>query len=320
MNVSKRTLAIAGSGLSAIFTALTIKSQLDTNIVIFDKARGLGGRLATRRAENGKFDHGAQYFDISTLLDVPEIQTLLDEKIISSNNNSDKFFSPGGMTNIAKFLLKGFDVKKEHKLLSISEIGGEYSLNFENSQSIICDDIILSCPMPQTIEILRNSKIEYDDSEMDTLTKLEYDPCIVIMVKSKNKISEYNKELGNMFTDQDISWVGDNTLKKVSVEENFYTVQCSPEFSFKHFDLEYDKTNDLLKKELTSIFGKGYEILSNHKWRYSIPKNYYSNSESLVIKNNNFIGLCGDIFTNGKFDGAVRSGISIADKYIKNEF
>ena len=99
--------------------------------------------------------------------------------------------------------------------------------------------------MPQTIEILRNSKIEYDDSEMDTLTKLEYDPCIVIMVKSKNKISEYNKELGNMFTDQDISWVGDNTLKKVSVEENFYTVQCSPEFSFKHFDLEYDKTNDL---------------------------------------------------------------------------
>ena len=55
MNVSKRTLAIAGSGLSAIFTALTIKSQLDTNIVIFDKARGLGGRLATRRAENGKF-------------------------------------------------------------------------------------------------------------------------------------------------------------------------------------------------------------------------------------------------------------------------
>ena len=42
MNVSKRTLAIAGSGLSAIFTALTIKSQLDTNIVIFDKARGLG--------------------------------------------------------------------------------------------------------------------------------------------------------------------------------------------------------------------------------------------------------------------------------------
>ena len=61
--------------------------------------------------------------------------------------------------------------------------------------------------MPQTIEILRNSKIEYDDSEMDTLTKLEYDPCIVIMVKSKNKISEYNKELGNMFTDQDLSLI-----------------------------------------------------------------------------------------------------------------
>ena len=89
---------------------------------------------------------------------------------------------------------------------------------------------------------------------------------------------------------------------------------------YKRQDQEYDKTNKLLEKELISIFGDGYDILSNHKWRYSIPKNYYPNSESLVIKNSNFIGLCGDIFTNGKFDGAVRSGISIANKYIKNEF
>ena len=320
MNVSIRTLAIAGSGLSAIFAALTIKSQKNTNVVLFDKARGLGGRLATRRAENGKFDHGAQYFDISTLLDQPQIQTLLDEKIISSNNGSDKFFSPGGMTNIAKFLLKEFDVKKEHKLLSISYNNGEYNLNFEDSPTINCDDIILSCPMPQTIEILKNSQIKYNDSYMDDLSKLEYDPCIVIMVKSKNKISEYNKELGSIYKNQDISWVGDNTLKKVSSEENFYTVQCSPEFSHKYFDQEYDKTNKLLEKELISIFGDGYDILSNHKWRYSVPKNYYANSESLVIRNSNFIGLCGDIFTNGKFDGAVRSGISIANKYIKNEF
>ena len=91
--------------------------------------------------------------------------------------------------------------------------------------------------------------------------------------------SEYNKELGSIYKNQDISWVGDNTLKKVSSEENFYTVQCSPEFSHKYFDQEYDKTNKLLEKELISIFGDGYDILSNHKWRYSIPKNYYPNSD-----------------------------------------
>ena len=122
MKVSIRTLAIAGSGLSAIFAALTIKSQKNTNVVLFDKARGLGGRLATRRAENGKFDHGAQYFDISTLLDQPQIQTLLDEKIISSNNGSDKFFSPGGMTNIAKFLLKEFDVGGVPRAITYSKV------------------------------------------------------------------------------------------------------------------------------------------------------------------------------------------------------
>ena len=38
------------------------------------------------------------------------------------------------------------------------------------------------------------------------------------------------------------------------------------------------------------------------------------------VGNDNFIGLCGDIFTNGRFDGAIKSGISIANKLIENEF
>ena len=31
-------------------------------VTVFDKGRGPGGRLATRRADDLRFDHGAQYF------------------------------------------------------------------------------------------------------------------------------------------------------------------------------------------------------------------------------------------------------------------
>ena len=97
-------------------------------------------------------------------------------------------------------------------------------------------------------------KLKFSLLEIKLCLRISAYPHIIsfLLSVSKNKISEYNKELGNMFADQDISWVGDNTLKKVSIEENFYTVQCSPEFSFKHFDLEYDKTNDLFHQSNNS--------------------------------------------------------------------
>ena len=317
-NNTKRTVAIAGTGLSAIFAAIRIRSQMDVNLLMFDKARGLGGRLATRRVDNGKFDHGAQYFNLSELKEIPEIKELIDSKIICSLENSDKFFAPGGMTNIAKFLLEGFDIKKQHKLIDFKKNGHEYILNFENTESLACNDLILSCPMPQTIEILENSDPNYLKDFMTDLSILEYEPCIVLMIKSKNKLAHLNKELGNLYEGRNISWVGDNSLKQVSDVENFYTVQCNENFSKENFENEYERTNDLLKTELETIFGDGYEILSNHKWRYSVPKNFYEGDDSLIIREENFIGLCGDIFTNGKFSGAIKSGISIADKYVKN--
>ena len=71
----------------------------------------------------------------------------------------------------------------------------------------------------------------------------------------------------------------------------------------------------LVDIELQAYFHGGYRILSNHKWRYSIPKSFYQRDTSLVLQSDGFLGLCGDIFTNGRFDGAIQSGISIAENF-----
>ena len=74
---STRNVSIIGTGLSAIFAARIIQERSDRKVILFDKARGVGGRLATRRSENGKFDHGLQYFDIESISGIPEIQELI---------------------------------------------------------------------------------------------------------------------------------------------------------------------------------------------------------------------------------------------------
>jgi len=314
-----KKIAIIGTGLSAIFSAIHLRKNTDLEINLFDKARGLGGRLATRRAEGGKFDHGAQYFSIERINNLPEIQMLINEGVINNIEDKDIYFSPDGMTNIAKKLLIDFNIFKEHKLVSIDKENENYKLFFENGSTFNSDYIIMSCPMPQSLEILNKSKIDYDNNLIKDLEDLTYFPCIVVMIKSEIKLSNLDKHIGTDVDSKDISWIGDNYGKKVSNIENYYTIQCSPEFSYENFENEYDETNEKLKHEMEKIFGSNYQILSNHKWRYSIPKNFYQGDNSLVINQKDFLGLCGDIFTNGRFDGAITSGLSIADKFLKNE-
>ena len=314
-----KKIAIIGTGLSAIFSAIHLRKNTDLEINLFDKARGLGGRLATRRAEGGKFDHGAQYFSIERINNLPEIQMLINEGVINNIEDKDIYFSPDGMTNIAKKLLIDFNIFKEHKLVSIDKENENYKLFFENGSTFNSDYIIMSCPMPQSLEILNKSKIDYDNNLIKALEDLNYFPCIVVMIKSEIKLSNLDKHIGTDVDSKNISWIGDNYGKKVSSIENYYTIQCSPEFSYENFDNEYDETNKKLKHEMEKIFGSNYQILSNHKWRYSIPKNFYQGDNSLVINKKDFLGLCGDIFTNGRFDGAITSGLSIADKFLKNE-
>ena len=143
-----KKIAIIGTGLSAIFSAIHLRKNTDLEINLFDKARGLGGRLATRRAEGGKFDHGAQYFSIERINNLPEIQMLINEGVINNIEDKDIYFSPDGMTNIAKKLLTDFNIFKEHKLVSIDKenencfkINLPYSVEMPDSSIITINNV-----------------------------------------------------------------------------------------------------------------------------------------------------------------------------------
>jgi len=53
--------AIIGAGMAGITCARTLV-QAGHQVTVFDKSRGLGGRMATRSSAFGSFDHGVQYF------------------------------------------------------------------------------------------------------------------------------------------------------------------------------------------------------------------------------------------------------------------
>ena len=58
----KKRIAIIGAGIAGITVAKAVQDIAD--VIIFEKSRGLGGRMAQRRRTGYAFDHGAQYFSL----------------------------------------------------------------------------------------------------------------------------------------------------------------------------------------------------------------------------------------------------------------
>ena len=53
-------IAIIGAGISGLTTAINLDKNSD--ITLFEKSRGAGGRICTRYTDSYNFDHGAQFF------------------------------------------------------------------------------------------------------------------------------------------------------------------------------------------------------------------------------------------------------------------
>jgi renalase len=60
---TQRHFAIIGAGMAGITAARTL-IEAGHKVTVFEKSKGAGGRMSTRRTELGSFDHGAQYFTV----------------------------------------------------------------------------------------------------------------------------------------------------------------------------------------------------------------------------------------------------------------
>jgi renalase len=60
---SYQHIAVVGAGLAGLACARTL-AQAGHRVTLFEKADGVGGRMASRSTPFGQFDHGAQYFTV----------------------------------------------------------------------------------------------------------------------------------------------------------------------------------------------------------------------------------------------------------------
>ena len=162
-------IAIIGSGLAGISTALLLKDQAD--ITLFEKARGVSGRMSTRMADPYLFDHGAQYFTVRTDAFRSFIHPLLEAgvvarwnanyveldrnkimKYIDWANEEPRYVGVPRMNSINKYLARNLKIKVNTRIKKL-EKGASWSLlDDEGNKYSEFDWVIAAIPPLQVAE------------------------------------------------------------------------------------------------------------------------------------------------------------------------
>ncbi|MEG4270973.1 MULTISPECIES: FAD-dependent oxidoreductase [unclassified Microcoleus] len=335
-------VAVIGAGMAGISCAQRLR-QAGYSVAVVEKSRGAGGRVATRRVQGTRADHGARYLEPQADAVQGLIEVLVDRHILKlwtdrvwefrqgelSAVPSSCYVAPAGMNAIGKYLAEGVEIWFGRRVQAISTTDNQMwnlSLevtddNLQTPQELIAKAVVVAIPAPQALMFL-NSEIGFKSDFLDKLRSVEYDPCIAVMAgypgAKQQDLSNLNPQWQSVsFPDNsDLAWVGWDSSKRLDPQQPVFVVHSSANFADRHLeavDLEtvgqelLDRTSEYLIPWL-----KEPEWLQVHRWRYAFCRNPLPVS-CLPAGVNLPLVCAGDLCGEGQIEGALRSGLAAAN-------
>ncbi|MEQ6250310.1 FAD-dependent oxidoreductase [Sulfitobacter sp. HNIBRBA3233] len=303
-------IAVVGAGMAGLTCARDL-ARRGARVVVFDKGRGLGGRMATRRAEGGfQFDHGAQYLTargdgFASLLARAET----DGALARWPKDVDKpaYVGVPGMTGFAKYLSTGIDIHRATRIESIRRSDGRWLLEREG-ESDSFDRVVLALPAPQITEMLP------DLTELHApLAAVGMAPCLTLMVGLDGAVG---MPFGHRRApDAAISWIACDSDKPARPDATCIVAQASADWSVRHLELEKDAFAQKMLPMLADAIGaevlRDPAYVSGHRWRYAFVSGPLG--QPFVTDRSGTLFAGGDWCLGAKAEHAWESGKAMAE-------
>ena len=318
-------IAIIGAGLAGISAARALIARGHT-VTIFDKGRGPGGRLATRRieAEGRKlqFDHGAQYLraesadfaaalaeggtapwpDAARRVGVPSMsavpRALLGEiPCIGSRHVGEITGSPGA------WMLRHWDARLVRPGKPLPDAAPEEAGPFAA--------VLLTMPATQARAVLGQNAPRLHEA----LVAIRYAPCWTVM-------AAFNAPLALPETLRPeahaIGWAARDSAKpgRDAGQEN-WVIQAGPAWTRAHLELPAEDIAQPLLATLASFSAAPLPVpfmALAHRWRYSLLEAPLG--EPCLWDGAARIGYASDGCIGGRAEAAWQSGAALAAKVL----
>jgi len=306
-------VVVVGAGLSGLTAARSLQEK-GHNVVVLDKGRGLGGRMATRRISTpdgsiAVFDHGAQFFTVRD----QQFQKLVDGWITNgvvrewcrgfvADDGHPRYVVNSGMAALTKHIAQGLDVRTSTLVFAVKPCDADptkWTVVIDDNSRIDCDAVVMTCPLPQSYSLTVTTGVELPQDLLLT----DYDRTIGLLAVLDGP-SAVPAPGGVQNPDDVFSWIGDNQAKGIS-DIPAITLHANPAWSSAHWDDSLEDGLALITQAAQKYLGNAKIVASEYKkWRFATPRKLwpdpYFAAGTLVF--------AGDAFAGPKVEGAVLSG------------
>ena len=302
-------IVIVGAGMSGLVAATELTAA-GHEVIVLDKGRAVGGRMASKRFAGARFDHGAQHFSVRS----EEFREAVREWSFAGvvgvwyegeSLTTDKGVEPRhrgipAMRSICEHLAAGLDVRTGSRVEIVDAAG----VVLETGERVDAEAIIATAPIPQALELIDAELISAEARAM--LERIDYDPCIAVMA-----VLERDPDLtdGHLAPDSDlIAWVADNGHKAVSALPAV-TIHSTAGYARSRLEEGSEVWLSELLGEFQRLVGTPVLESTAHRWRYSMPTNPLDTG-SLQLGGG--VWLAGEAFSGARIEGAFTSGLAVA--------
>ncbi|MEL6479180.1 MAG: FAD-dependent oxidoreductase [Pseudomonadota bacterium] len=261
-------IAVIGAGIAGLACADRLRRGGHAPIV-FDKSRGLGGRLATRRillddAREVSFDHGAQYATCRS----DAFSDYLERAAAAGSSGAWATGPDGaqagmpGMSALVRPLAEGLTIRSGVEIRALSRVSERWHLETAEGREGPFDTVISTAPAPQTARLFAEAAGPVRDVVMA--------PCWALMA-----VFGMALDLPDHLTwrGQPLSWAARNGSKPGRMPGiETWVVHASPDWSTAHLERE----REAVVPELLGLFAEvtGMHLPAPlharaHRWRYA---------------------------------------------------
>ncbi|MFH1803362.1 MAG: FAD-dependent oxidoreductase [Pseudomonadota bacterium] len=321
--MSQQKIAIIGAGMTGLKAASGLH-RAGFAVTVFEKSRGLGGRLATRRTEQGMFNHGAQYVtakrpDFTAYLTHaanlnaatgwhPQI---LPQPGINTDPQQGWYRGAPQMNRLVNPLLAPYRLIRQTAITTIEPLGRKFILHGSaNEQFGEFDSVIVTAPAPQTASLLMPL-----GGRFDCLGDVTMAPCWAVMVAFATPLDLPCDAM--LHPDPAISWAARGAAV-IPGRPDLWVIHADAQWSQDH--LEEDR-QQVISRLLARFEGVNSGLLpavtsvDAHLWRFARTQTPLGRSHLAGL--NGRIIAAGDWCLGARVEAAYDSGRCAANALIE---
>ncbi len=309
-------IAIIGAGMSGLACAGRL-SESGLRPVLFDKSRGVGGRMATRRMQTplgeATFDHGCRFFTAET----PDFQAAVQSwsrhglAEIWTEAGKAAWVGVPGMNAIARHMAQGLDVRLNCHVTALKRSDGRWFVLSDGQIDGPFDIAVLATPAQQAAPMLSL----HDFAMARLAASVSSAPCWTAMIAFSDPLDapDIIPPAGAL------GWAARNNAKPGRNSIECWVIQASPSWSQAHLEQDPHEIQPVLLDALASACPSPLPPVlacSVHRWRYAEGTSHASHP--LLFNEKIGLGACGDWLLGKRAEDAWVSGTALADTMLSS--